>query len=212
MSLAFSSQAIWNQLTIELTTEQFQRVMTQLQTLQTQDNTLVIRYIANTQITNIELKNELTVTSSLDYLQDFAEENNLSQKLKDMLESTQQSVGLGAIAESTQRMINQIRTSLNAKQISDIIRQTRIDVKHRNELVLEHIEGTVFDGIKLGNAGYNEELVKNIMNFAGKNTTGQDSETDGKQDNKTDSGLSLSALLGPLLIVAVLFIGGGTAQ
>ena len=207
MGVAYSEQMIRNQFEIEVTREQYTRLDQQINMIQQQENSVILSGIRDTRVEEINVNNNYAVTLKLDLAQEFAEENNLSQTLKAMLEATQQSVGLGAVAISSQRVINEARTTLTTKQIADIIKNTRIEAVQKNKLVMNDIEGSYYGKITIGNKGYNEDLVQNLMKAMGKTTTDQTGDSGGKNDQKVDSGLSLSALLGPLLLAAVIVLG-----
>ncbi|KAJ4456113.1 hypothetical protein PAPYR_8805 [Paratrimastix pyriformis] len=209
MGASVSYQQVQNTLEQNMTKEQYTNLQRLISEQTAQLNQLVIYHVDSVRIDSMQLKNDLTITTSLDLCQQEADRLHLSQDVKDLLEAAQRTSGIGALSSGNQTFINRLKTQVSIKDVDDIITSVRRDITQKNVVAFHDVGSIDIRAIAIGNKGYNEDLTHALE----ERFRGVISEEAAKGDEKSKqdtTGFDLAAifksLTGPLIAAAGLGI------
>ncbi|KAJ4454310.1 hypothetical protein PAPYR_11038 [Paratrimastix pyriformis] len=158
MGASVSYQQVQNTLEQNMTKEQYTNLQRLISEQTAQLNQLVIYHVDSVRIDSMQLKNDLTITTSLDLCQQEADRLHLSQDVKDLLEAAQRTSGIGALSSGNQSFINRLKTQVSIKDVDNIITSVRRDVTQKNTVAFHDVGSIDIRTIAIGNKGYNEDL------------------------------------------------------
>ncbi|KAJ4455842.1 hypothetical protein PAPYR_6574 [Paratrimastix pyriformis] len=205
MGGSVSYQQVQNTLEQNMTKEQYTNLQRLISEQTAQLNQLVIYHVDSVRIDSMQLKNDLTITTSLDLCQQEADRLHLSQDVKDLLEAAQRTSGIGALSSGNQSFINRLKTQVSIKDVDNIITSVRRDVTQKNTVAFHDVGSIDIRTIAIGNKGYNEDLT-HALEERFRDVIG-DQATKGDEKAKQDTtGFDLAAifksLTGPLIAAA----------